>query len=638
MNQIEYRKDIDALRGLSVLLVVIYHAFPEKLPGGFIGVDIFFVISGYLITSIIYRQLKRNEFSFLHFYNRRIRRIFPALFTVLLASLIIGWFILFPDEYKQLARHVSYATIFIQNFTLIEELGYFDVASHYKPLLHLWTLSIEEQYYLLWPAILVVIFRFKLDTFKILITIILISFVANIYFVADYKDEVFFHSITRFWELGLGSLLAIYLFDNKVNTSNSTYLFILGLTLILFSVFWINNNSLYPYWLGLFPTIGAMLIIIANLQLTYWAGLVKIGLISYPLYLWHWVIISFCYIYLGKQPNASILIIAIIVSLLVSYLTYRYIEKIRYMKSNKVVFALLLLAITVGIGARFIKNNDGMPNRSHLNYLKQFNIEFQRTPAIDKSCESYVASIIQDQRLFDYCRSKFIQNNQKFIAIIGDSHAHALFSGIAEIANNHGYNTILLANSSCPPLIQFMWGRNSKEIHDCQIKIKQILTILKDKRIEKVVFATRGPIYIEQRQTYKKYFDGFEKTLYQLNNVKHIKNIYYFLENPELDFLPKEVITRPFDYWGISKKDSTIDRNLYQLRMKKYKDLVFKTSSNFAKVNIVDVEPYMCEDNRCFAYKNGNFLYADDNHFSVFGSFYIARKTENIIFTNSTTN
>jgi peptidoglycan/LPS O-acetylase OafA/YrhL len=125
----EYRKDIDALRGLSVILVVIYHAFPEQLPGGFIGVDIFFVISGYLITSIIFGQLKRDEFSFWNFYKRRIRCIFPALLAVLLTSLIIGWFILFPDEYKQLARHVSYATIFIQNFTLIKELGYFDVAS-----------------------------------------------------------------------------------------------------------------------------------------------------------------------------------------------------------------------------------------------------------------------------------------------------------------------------------------------------------------------------------------------------------------------------------------------------------------------------------------------------------------------------
>jgi hypothetical protein len=361
LNQIEYRKDIDALRGLSVLLVVIYHAFPEKLPGGFIGVDIFFVISGYLITKIIFSQLKKEDFSFLNFYKRRIKRIFPALFTVLVTSLIIGWFILFPDEYKQLGDHVAYATIFILNFSFIKELGYFDVASHYKPLLHLWTLSIEEQYYLIWPAILVLIFRFKLNILIFLISIILISFIANIYFVNDYKDEVFFHSITRVWQLGLGSLLAIYIFDN-------------------------------------------------------------------------------------------------------------------------------------------------------------------------------------------------------------------------------------------------------------------------DKRIEKVIFATRGPVYIDEEQTYEKYFDGFEKTLYQLNNTKHIKNIYYLLENPELDFLPKEVIARPFDYWNISIQDSTVDRSLYRLRMKKYKNLVFEKSSFFAKVNIVDVEPYMCEGNRCFAYKNGNFLYADDNHFSVFGSHYIASK------------
>ncbi len=200
-----------------------------------------------------------------------------------------------------------------------------------------------------------------------------------------------------------------------------------------------------------------------------------------------------------------------------------------------------------------------------------------------------------------------------------------------------------------------MWGRNSKEIDDCQIKINQILKILElDKRINKVIFVTRGPVYIHgevkgkftkvsvnnslneiktpDRQTYEKYFDGFEKTLYQLSNSKHIKNIYYFLENPELDFLPKEVIHRPFDDWGVSIQDSTVNRSLYRLRMKKYRNLVFEKSSDFSKVDIVDVEPYMCEGNKCFAYKNGNFLYADDDHFSVFGSLYIARQTENIIF------
>ncbi|MCK5163090.1 MAG: acyltransferase [Desulfobacula sp.] len=659
MNNIKYREDIDALRGVSVLLVVIYHAFPGKLSGGFIGVDVFFVISGYLITSIIYSGLKKDEFSFLEFYKRRIRRIFPVLFTVLLASLIIGWLILFPDEYEQLGHHVSHATIFIQNFTLIKELGYFDVSSHYKPLLHLWTLSIEEQYYLVWPAILVLIFKSRINSSKFLISIILMSFITNIYFVNNYKDQVFFHSITRFWELGLGSLLAIQMFDNHQNAQiiiklNSKFLFMLGLILILFSAFWIKGSSLYPHWIGLCPTVGTMLIIKANLQLRHWGGLVKIGLISYPLYMWHWVIISFFYIYLGKRPDTVFLLIAIAIAFLLSYLTKRYIEKVRYIKSDKIVVGLILIAITVGLGAVLIDHNDGMPNRRHLNYMEKFNIEFTRTPATDKLCDSYVFSQIQEKRSFNYCRTNF-DSKRKLVAIIGDSHAHGLFPGIAEEANNYGYDTILLANKSCPPLMQFMWGRNPKEINNCQIKINQILKIVKlDKRIEKVIFVARGPVYIHgevngifttesvntslniiktpSRQTYEKYFDGFEKTLYQLNNTEHIKEIYCFLENPEIGFLPKEVLHRPFDSWDVSTKDSTIDRSLYRLRMNTYRNLVFEKSAGFSKVTIVDVEPYLCDGDRCFTYKNGNFLYADQDHFSVFGSHYIAKKVKKIMF------
>jgi peptidoglycan/LPS O-acetylase OafA/YrhL len=151
---IQYRKDIDALRGLSVLLVVVFHASPQVIPGGFIGVDIFFVISGYLITSIILSSIQQQQFSLWDFYSRRIRRLFPALLAVLCFALTIGWLILFPDEYKQLAYHVKYSSLYILNFTLISELGYFDVESIYKPLLHLWTLSVEEKYYLLWPLLL----------------------------------------------------------------------------------------------------------------------------------------------------------------------------------------------------------------------------------------------------------------------------------------------------------------------------------------------------------------------------------------------------------------------------------------------------------------------------------------------------
>lgn len=161
MKHIGYRPDIDALRGVAVLLVVLFHAFPAYLPGGFIGVDVFFVISGFLITSIIYDSLLTKDFTFSDFYSRRIRRLFPALITVLSFTLVVGWLILYPNELKQLANHVYRSIVFTLNFRLLDEVGYFDVESHYKPLLHLWTLSVEEQYYLLWPVFVVVILKFK---------------------------------------------------------------------------------------------------------------------------------------------------------------------------------------------------------------------------------------------------------------------------------------------------------------------------------------------------------------------------------------------------------------------------------------------------------------------------------------------
>ncbi len=653
-----YRRDIDALRGISVLLVVIYHAFPEFLTGGFIGVDVFFVISGYLITNIIVNQINAGNFNFTEFYNRRIRRILPPLIAVLSTSLIAGWLIMLPDEFKQLGSHALSSSIFVQNFNLINELGYFDVSSHYKPLLHLWTLSIEEQYYLLWPAVLVAIFKLRADPLKILSVIVAASFLLNIYFVNDYKNEVFFHSATRFWELGIGSLLAIYSLKHNFTACPRTryILFTIGLVFIIFASVYLNARSLYPSWAGLLPTFGAAMIIAANVSFKNWGGLVNVGLISYPLYLWHWVIISFLYIYIGKKPNIEALLFAVLIAFFLSYLTYKYIEKIRYIKSDYTAIALASCALLVaGIGVLVYKN-DGLVNRPQFAYVSELKIQLKRTPMTDKACVSYVRSVLQEKHRFDYCRSEFNKNNKKIIAVIGDSHAHVLFPGIAKVARERGFNTILLANSSCPPLIGFNWGRNPKAVKECQSKILQIMqTLQSDPRIEKVIITTRGPTYIHgdvkgkitpasvrkslktfccnsKVMNYSTYFAGYKKTLDQLDSIQHIRRIYYFLENPELDFLPKEVIARPFDYFDISTRHSTVDYDLYLMRMKKYRDLVYKTSTPYNKTIIVDVGPYLCDKKKCHAVKDGEFLYADDDHYSVFGSIYIANKTKEIIF------
>jgi peptidoglycan/LPS O-acetylase OafA/YrhL len=204
----KYRADIDGLRALAVLSVVSFHAFPNMLKGGFIGVDIFFVISGFLISTIIFENLERDSFSFVEFYSRRIKRIFPALLLVLIACYTFGWFVLLADEYKQLGKHIAGGAGFVSNFLFWKESGYFDNAADTKPLLHLWSLGIEEQFYIVWPLLLWFAWKQRLNLLTITLTVLIISFALNINKVHSNVVAVFYSPQTRFWELLTGSVLA----------------------------------------------------------------------------------------------------------------------------------------------------------------------------------------------------------------------------------------------------------------------------------------------------------------------------------------------------------------------------------------------------------------------------------------------
>lgn len=647
MRHLRYSEDIDALRGVAVLLVVIYHAFPSLIPGGFIGVDVFFVISGYLITSIMLLSMQDNKFSLQEFYARRIRRLFPALITVLLFSLIVGWLVLFPDEYAQLGSHVSKSVVFWLNFTLIDEVGYFDVESHYKPLLHFWTLSIEEQYYLIWPLILLLFLKFNKHPLYLFGFIFVASLLANLYFAADYTQETYYHTLTRFWQLSAGSLLAMMLLNKEVR-SNKLYL-LGGVVVIAFSAVVINSEMAYPGYWAILPVVGASLVILSNGNLPTYLGLSKLGLISYPLYLWHWVLISFLYVYLGRQPGVYALLIAIALSLVFSFLTYKYIEKLRYRKKSTSYLITALIAI--GLVGVYIEKEKGLVDRVSIDYVSELASQFKRTPAKDDICVKDTSEILGEKQLFDYCRAESLQKD-KLLAIIGDSHAHALFPGMADIAKQHGFGALLLANSSCPPLVGFMWGRNPSEEQLCKTKIDQILSVLaKNSLIEKVIVVTRGPVYIHgevdgvfstesigkslktiklDKQTYQTYFNGYRATLDRIEAMKNIKQVFYMLENPELDFLPKEVIPRPYDVFGISSNRNTMDREFYLKRMGEYRSSV--DSVEYSKLSILDPINTLCDTKKCISYKDGHFLYADDDHFSVYGSQYIAKYFESNIF------
>ena len=354
-NHPAYRPDIDGLRAIAVGSVVAYHAFPSFISGGFVGVDIFFVISGYLISSIILKSLDGGAFSFGDFFSRRVRRIFPALIVVLVASIGFGWFVMLADEYAQLGKHVAGGAAFVANFVFWDEVDYFDSLAELKPLLHLWSLGVEEQFYIVWPLLLFVAWRRRTAIPVLMMVIIIASFVLNIGTVESDPAASFYLPFARFWELLCGGLLA-YLtllkndplfwqgphqrlrgllvgFPSQWPVSSgrvADLMSIAGAALVCWAVLRIDRQASFPGWWALLPTSGAVLLIATgpdawfNRTVLARRTMVFVGLISYPLYLWHWPLLSFARIV--GQDSQRVIVCLVIASIVLAWLTFRFVE------------------------------------------------------------------------------------------------------------------------------------------------------------------------------------------------------------------------------------------------------------------------------------------------------------------------
>lgn len=336
---IAYRPDIDGLRAFAVLSVVIYHAFPSFLTGGFIGVDIFFVISGYLIATIIFKSLAENKFSFLDFYARRVNRIFPALILVLTTCYVVGWFTLISSDFKLLGKHLAGGIGFVQNLVLYKEEGYFDAASESKVLLHLWSLGVEEQFYLLFPVAMWILWRWKKAVLPIIIITAVTLLFADVYVLTISLSAGFYMPQYRFWEILTGSIAAYcaifyWSYFEKINGSAfcRNLLSISGASCLILSLLFISRRTIFPGYAALLPVSGALFIIIAgskswlNKNVLSSRMMVWIGLISYPLYLWHWVVITYIRLVQAEQITFTKGLVAIFVSVLFAFLTYKFLE------------------------------------------------------------------------------------------------------------------------------------------------------------------------------------------------------------------------------------------------------------------------------------------------------------------------
>jgi peptidoglycan/LPS O-acetylase OafA/YrhL len=336
----EYRPDIDGLRAIAVLFVVAFHAFPSLLPGGFVGVDVFFVISGFLISGIILKGLRDGSFSFRDFYGRRISRIFPALLLVLPAVALAGWLLLFPSEFQRLGAHLMAAAGFVSNFLLWSQSGYFEPASEYKPLLHLWSLGIEEQFYIFFPLLLALLWRTNRVMFWIAV-LTGFSFLLNL--IGTRRDPLanFYAPVTRAWELLVGAALAyVSVFRPEMlrritgRPGAPGLLALAGVAALCIAACLLDKGSRqFPGWWALLPTGGTLLIIAAgpgawlNRTVLAHPASVWVGLISYPLYLWHWPLLSYLAITSNSNSPAAARAAAVALAFLLAWLTFVMVEK-----------------------------------------------------------------------------------------------------------------------------------------------------------------------------------------------------------------------------------------------------------------------------------------------------------------------
>lgn len=482
-----YRPDIDGLRAVAILSVVIYHAFPSALPGGFVGVDVFFVISGFLISTIIFRSLLRGDFSFTEFYIHRIKRIIPALIVVLSACYAFGWFALLPDEFKQLGKHIAAGAGFLHNFILWQEVGYFDTVAEQKPLMHLWSLAIEEQFYLIFPVLIFAVLRTGLNVMTVVLSLGLISFGLNISGITANPTGTFFMPQTRVWELLVGSALAYLqlfkrekffawmqhwmfhpiLFRHAPPSARrgevlNNLLSVVALLLLVAAIFIIDQSKPFPGWWALLPVSGASLLILAtpealvNRVILANRLMVFAGLISYPLYLWHWPILSFTRILEFETPTIGMRIAAVALSFVLAWLTYRLIEiPVRFGRKSWIKTAVLsIVLVLVGyIGCNTFQR-DGLAFRipSDVKHIANFKYEFAVDARAGGKC--WLEANAAPEGFASECIEVARPAEGHSVLVWGDSHAARLYPGLRKTLGDE-VAISQLTRDSCPPMLGF---------------------------------------------------------------------------------------------------------------------------------------------------------------------------------------
>ena len=612
-----YRPDVDGLRALAVLAVLGYHAFPGAVTGGFVGVDVFFVISGFLITGIILEELGRGSFTFTGFYWRRIRRIFPALILVLGACLFLGWRVLLPDEFAQLGRHVAAGAGFVSNIALWRESGYFDSAAELKPLLHLWSLGIEEQYYLVWPLALFLVRAYPRRILAMVLVGGGLSFALNVALVAGHPSTAFYLPVTRFWELLGGSLLACLGFAMPARWREPASF--CGAALIAAAIVLLDGASTFPGVWALAPVVGAMLIISAGPsawlnRMVFGNRLaVYIGLISYPLYLWHWPLLAYSRIVHGGEPPVSLRAALLALALVLSALTYELVEK----KIRRAKAGTLARRTVPALGASMAALACGGVLVTSGALLAQ------------SASNPELAEIARASADWDRAETARIPgDSERAVLFFGDSHMEHYLPRIYRVVQEHRapLRTVIVKTAGgCAPFP----GIERKHEH-CSQFVDEGLKIAHQPEVDTVVIAASWVGFVNRGDYYKPghedgkplaplspaagwVFERFERELASL--VAEGKHVVLVLSSPRGNaFSPKSVIERDWMAVRVSHPFAAVPKATLVGNIRPIDERLRAIAARVG-VTVLDPTDWLCGLAACpAADEQGRPLYMDDSH------------------------
>jgi len=639
----KYRPDIDGLRAVAVLAVVAFHVFPSWARGGFIGVDVFFVISGYLISTIIFENLERGTFSFTEFYARRIKRIFPALLLVLIACFAFGWFTLLANEYKQLGEHIAAGAGFISNFILWNEAGYFDNSAETKPLLHLWSLGIEEQFYIVWPLLLWFAWKRKFNLLTITIVITVTTFILNLKGIKQDIVATFYSPHTRFWELLSGSLLAwftIYKKDTFTGTKSKidawlscvqiekqlgdgktlgNVLSSVGLFLLLYGFWRINKELSFPGKWALLPVLSTIFIITAGSKA--WINRIILsnkiavwfGLISFPLYLWHWPLLSFARVVEGEVPSRSIRIAAVALSIVLAWLTYKFIERpIRLGMASRVNVTLLTLAmLLVGLSGLIVFQNDGFKKEVKGDYGHDTFFEYYDKHYL--KCEN--KNIYNTSNVYKkWTRCWQTKPGQPDIVLLGDSHAEHLLVGLADSLKEK--NIVFYIEDGRPALDDLEFKVIFEELKSAN---KGMYILISDHYV---------PDYANMSE---KLQEDFDAALKYLTNAGHkvaiIGDVLRFEGAPQDCLLQAN---RPLSRKVPRSKSCVISFEEAASQEKVYEPTLKNLATQYG-IPYFSLSRLMCSETECSMINNGRLYYRDSHHLNIDGSSFVGSRLGNMI-------